>query len=48
MRRWWDFFPSKPIWLQNGLGRIVCRFAGHEKGRSQWCDWCGKDLDAQA
>lgn len=43
MRQWWEF--STPLWLQNGVARVLCWFAGHERGRSNWCDWCGKDMD---
>ncbi len=42
MQRWWDWHPNKPVRLQNGVGRIVCLFFGHEQSRSIWCDWCGK------
>lgn len=44
MQRWWAWWPGKPKWLQNGVGRVLCWFRGHEQGRSVWCDWCGKEM----
>ncbi len=44
MHRWWDWRPGKPLRVQNAFGRLVCVAAGHEKGRSDYCDWCGKDM----
>jgi hypothetical protein len=42
MERWWNWYPGKPVWLQNLGGRLVCAFYDHEPGRApHWCDWCG-------
>lgn len=27
------------------IGRCSCLIAGHERGRSSSCGWCGKNLD---
>ncbi len=47
MQRWWGMYPLRPRWLrpvQNAVGRLSCLVAGHERGRSIYCDWCGKDV----
>lgn len=44
MNWWWDFIGPGHISVQNKVGRVLCWFAGHEQGRSIYCDWCGKDM----
>lgn len=44
MQWWWDAVGPGRVWLQNSVGWVGCLFAGHEQGRSFWCDWCGKDM----
>lgn len=39
---WGGWYP--PIWLQNAIGRMWCLAYGHEKTRSIYCDWCGKEI----
>lgn len=43
MNRWWGWWTLKPVWLQNGVGRVMCRVWGHEYSRSRWCDYCGRE-----
>lgn len=33
------------MFVQNNIvGRIGCAFNGHQRGRSVYCDYCGKDM----
>jgi hypothetical protein len=46
MTWWWDWIGPGRTGIQNTVGRAACLIAGHEQGRSVYCDWCGSPVRA--